>query len=298
MLPRRSAAEKLRRPARWPSSIRPARPLAFLQAAGVPFTAVQSLDNLPAGAKVLVVGRDAIEAERQHLHAGWPVYASEGRAVIVLDQTNPLKYQAIPAEMELAPRTKKNDFGTEVPTAEAARRSSRTPRTRRCAGLQDKDFFTWPGRPPGLPQRLREARRAAARAWCSAARGCEYSALVEVPVGKGVMYLSQLDIGGKLAANPVAQHAPAEPDRHAARTTSWSSPTSRPSIDRRAAWPRRSTPSACSTPRPPMPLAAISDPDKKIALVSATPANLKPLAGNLDALQAFWQRGGTLMLAA
>ncbi len=35
---------------------------------------------------------------------------------------------------------------------------------------------------------------------------------------------------------------------------------------------------------------------KKIAIVSATPAHLKQLAGNPAALEAFWQRGGTLVL--
>jgi beta-galactosidase len=43
-------------------------------------------------------------------------------------------------------------------------------------------------------------------------------------------------------------------------------------------------------------LAAVQAPDKTIALVSATPANLGLLAANLPALQAFWQRRGTLVL--
>ena len=57
----------------------------------------------------------------------------------------------------------------------------------------------------------------------------DYSALVEVPVGKGVMYLSQLDIGREADQSmPWRQHAPAEPDPRAAATTNRRSPTSRP----------------------------------------------------------------------
>ena len=56
------------------------------------------------------------------------------------------------------------------------------------------------------------------------------------------------------------------------------------------------TPSACSTAKAADALAAIGDADKKIAVISATPANLKTLAANLDKLKAFWQRGGTLVL--
>src|SRR5690606_9181337 len=43
------------------------------------------------------------------------------------------------------------------------------------------------------------------------------------------------------------------------------------------------------------PLAAISDDARRIAVVSATPANLAALAGASDALRAFWTRGGTVV---
>ncbi len=42
-------------------------------------------------------------------------------------------------------------------------------------------------------------------------------------------------------------------------------------------------------------LSAIGDPDKRIAVISATPANLKTLAANMDKLNAFWNRGGTVL---
>ena len=43
-------------------------------------------------------------------------------------------------------------------------------------------------------------------------------------------------------------------------------------------------------------LASVGDPDKRIAVVSATPANLRTLAANMDKLTAFWNRGGYIVL--
>jgi beta-galactosidase len=148
------------------------------------------------------------------------VLASEGRAVVVLDQSNPLKYQAIPAEMELAPRTKKSDFGDEMPTAEGRTAFIEDISHPALRGLKDKDFFTWgpdlPAAQAGQPKVAESAHLVFRNAYVKPTRGgksliqcgprLEYSALVEVPVGRGVMYLCQLDLGSKLAVNPVAEH--------------------------------------------------------------------------------------------
>ena len=160
-------------------------------------------------------------------------------------------------------------------------------------GLKDKDFFTWgPGHRVFRNAYVKPTRGGKSLVQCGPR--LQYSALVEVPVGKGVIYLCQLDLGGKLAANAVARQVLVNLSA-AARATSWSTPTSPPSIeDEQLAEAVR--PSGCNPPGSADALAAIPDADKKIALVSATPANLKLLAGDLAALEAFWQRGGTLML--
>ena len=272
---------------------------AFLKSVGQPFTAVQSLDAIPAGAKVLVVGRDAIEAS-QSTSTRLAVCASQGRAVVVLDQTNPLKYQAIPAEMELAPRAKKNDFGAEVPTAEGRTAFIEDTSHPALRGLKDKDFFTWgPDLPAGSAGHLvfRNAYVKPTRGGKSLVQcgpRLEYSALVEVPVGQGVIYLSQLDLGARLAVNPVAQYILLNLIRCGAAyklefgnvaAVIEDGPLGK-AVDTIGLQYARASDT----------LAAIKDADKKIALVSATPANLKLLAENLSALQSFWQRGGTLML--
>ena len=273
---------------------------AFLQRAGVAFTPVPSLDAIPAGAKVLVVGRDAIDAQ-DSTSTRFAICASEGRAVIVLDQSHPLKYQAIPAEMDLAPQTKKNEFGTEVPVADGRTAFIEDSSHPALEGLKDKDFFTWGPDPEGAgaPGHLvfRHAYLKPARGGKSLVQcgpRLEFSALAEVPVGRGVMYLCQLDLGARLAVNPVAQrvllnlvHCGAayklEPAEVAAVIADEQLAKAVDAVGLQYA-------KAADV------LAAIQDPGRKIALVSATPANLKRLAGNLEALGAFWQRSGALVL--
>jgi beta-galactosidase len=280
---------------------------AFLKSAGVPFATVQSLDTVPAGAKVLVVGRDAIEG-KVSTSTRLAVLASEGRAVVVLDQSNPLKYQAIPAEMELAPRTKKSDFGDEMPTAEGRTAFIEDISHPALRGLKDKDFFTWgpdlPAAQAGQPKVAESAHLVFRNAYVKPTRGgksliqcgprLEYSALVEVPVGRGVMYLCQLDLGSKLAVNPVAEHVLVNLIRcgaaykleHAEVTAVIGDEQLGKAVDAIGLEYAKAGDA----------LAAIKDANRKIALVSATPANLRLLAGNPGALESFWQHGGALIL--
>jgi hypothetical protein len=265
---------------------------AFLKSLAQPFTAVDSLNAIPPGAKVLVVGRDAI-AEDDSTSTRLAVLASEGHAVVVLDQSHPLKYQALPAEMELAPRTKKDSFGTEVPTAEGSTAFIEDTSHLALRGLKDKDFFTWG--PHHLVFRnayLKPTRGGKSLIQCGPRLA--YSALVEVPVGKGVMYLCQLNLGGELAANAVAQHVLLNLIRCGAdyklEFANVAAVLDNEQLVKAVDAIGLKYTKADSPP------AAIRDTDKKIALVTASPANLKLLAGNLDALQSFWQRGGTLVL--
>ena len=265
---------------------------AFLKRTGQPFTALQSLDAVPASAKVLVVGRDAIEA-KDSTSTRLAVLASEGRAVVVLDQTQPLKYQAIPAEMDLAPRVKKNDFGMEIPTAEGRTAFLEDTSHPALRGLQDKDFFTWG--PDHLVYRnayVKPTRGGKSLVQCGPR--LQYSALVEVPVGQGVLYLSQLDAGAKLAVNPVAQQlllnlircGAAYRQEHANVAAVIEDGLLGKAVDAIGLQYTKADDA----------LAALEDSDKQIALISATPANLKRLAGQPELLRSFWQRGGKLML--
>jgi len=304
---------------------------AFLKSNGVAFTPVVSIyTTIPAAVKVLVVGSEAIQAA-DATSTRLAAFADQGRAVIVLDQSHPLQGAAIPAKMELAPRTKKNDSGAELPAAEGRTAFIEDTSHPALLGLMDKDFFTWGPDPPvaqsrpgrltlqlnqqaeSLPGRATLQRRQQddqsahlvfRNAYMKPARGgksllqcgprLEYSALVEVPVGQGVMYLCQLDMGNKLAVNPVARQllfnlihcGAAYKLEHAEVAAVISDGQLRKAVD---AIGLQYAGAADA-------LAAIQDAGRKIALVSATPANLKLLAGNQGALDSFWQRGGALFL--
>ncbi len=271
---------------------------AFLQKRGVPFATVTSLDR-PPQTKVLLIGRDAIEAG-ESTSTRLAALASEGRAVIVLDQSHPLRYQALPAELELAPRSRQNDFGMEIPTSEGRSAFVEDASHPAVHGLRDKDFFTWGPDVAGASARHLIYRNAyvkptrGAKSLIQCGPRLEHSALVEVPVGQGVMYLSQLDVGAKLADNVVAQHilfnlirgAAAYRLEHAHVATAIANEQLRKAVDAIGLQCSRAADA----------LATITDPGKKVALVSATAGNLKALAADLSALQAFWQRGGTLVL--
>jgi beta-galactosidase len=239
-----------------------------------------------------VVGRDALQAG-DSTSTRLAVLASEGRSVVVLDQSHPLKYQALPAELEPAPRTKKNEFGTAVPAAEGRTAFLEDLSHAAVRGLKDQDFFTWG--PEQLVFRnayLKPTRGGKSLVQCGPR--LEYSALVEVPVGPGVLYLCQLNVGSRLAENAVAQHILLNLLRSAAayrlEPAQVAATLADPALARAV--------EAIGLEYAPVddPLAAIQDPARSIALVSATSAHLQRLAANPERLAAFWQRGGTLFL--
>ena len=265
---------------------------AFLEKLGQSHTVVTSLENLPSTARVILIGRDAI-AEQDSTSTQLAVLAAEGRSVIVLDQSSPLKYQAIPAELELAPRTKKNEFGDEVPTADGRTAFIEDSAHPALTGLQDKDFFTWG--PDHLVYRnayLKPTRGAKSLLQCGPR--LTQSALVEVPIGRGVLYLCQLDLGAKLEVNPVAQHlllnlircAAGYKLEHAAVSTVVDNPALEHAL----------TAIGLQSSKADDVLTALNTPDAKIAIISATSASLQTLAQKHDALAAFWERGGTVIL--
>ena len=72
------------------------------------------------------------------------------------------------------------------------------------ANLRAKDFFTWPGQDSGVFFNAYGSPDRARRRYCNAARRWD-SALVEVPVGKGVLLLCQARVEEKLVDSAVSQ---------------------------------------------------------------------------------------------
>jgi len=253
---------------------------AFLQAQRIVFTAVTNLVSLPEAARVLLVGPDALsagEATSSRL-AAW---ASAGRRVIVLDQTHPLQFHGLPCEMNAEQNTGRTAFieDTEHPAVR---------------GLSNRDFFTWSGDEIVYRNAYQKPTRGA-KSLIQCHRRLKNSALVEVPVGSGLMLLSQLDLGAKLATNAVAQTlllnlldyaadyqlefrpvaAAVATDPLLAQTVEAIGLANTPAADARA---------------------ALAMPKAKILLIHASPANLKQLADSAAPVQAFLNAGGFIVL--
>jgi len=252
---------------------------------------VTSLDNLPE-VKVLLVGPDAL-SEADSTSTALAAFASVGRAVIVLDQTNVLKYQALPAEMAPADRTRRSDFGTEVPAADGKTAFIEDASHPVLRGLLDKDFFTWPGDHWVYRNAYVKPVRGG-KSLLQVGSRLLNSALVEVPVGKGLMVLCQLDMGAKLDRSVVAR-------RLLANLVEYGRDYKQEIANVAAALEDEQLGKAMDAIgvqyiRAADALSAIGDPDKNVAVISATPANLKALAANRPKLEAFWNRGGYVLL--
>jgi beta-galactosidase len=251
----------------------------FLKEQGIPATTLADLKKLPEAGRMLIVGKDALDAAEStssHL-AAW---ASAGHSVIVLEQKHPLRYQGLPAEMEAAENDGRVAFpeDTEHPVF---------------AGLKSGDFFTW------SPDEIvyRNAYGKPTRGGKSLAQ-CHHrlanSALVEVPAGKGLLLLCQLVVGEKLADNAVARQLLLNLISYGAKYKLEYRPVA-----------------VCAADNPQLvaaldgvglqyskaadPVAALAVPGVKIAVVSASPANLKALADNRDKVEKFTKEHGYIL---
>ncbi|MGI6494478.1 MAG: sugar-binding domain-containing protein [Kiritimatiellia bacterium] len=252
----------------------------------VPFVRVASLANPPA-AKVLLVGPDAL-VPADSTSPALAAHAAAGHAVVVLDQTHPLEHRALPAEMETVstntePWAASGNTGFIEDSAHPV-----------FTGLANKDFFTWGGA-AGAPMYRNAYTKPekGGRSLLQVGPCLGHTALVEVPVGKGVLLLSQLAIGGRLERNATAQRLllnlietglayKREFANVAAVLENDDLEQALDDIGLRYSYAAN-------------PLEAISDPGIKIAVVSATPEHLAALAGAMPQVQAFWERGGTIL---
>lgn len=252
---------------------------AFLKRVGQPFTALNSLENLSGAAKVLVVGKDALSPQ-EATSTRLAVYALSGKRVVVLEQTNPLKYAALPADIAA-----QNNQGRTAFLEDSTHPTLR--------GLQNADFFTW-GDDEVVYRNAYLKPQRGARSLVQVDDNLKNSALLEIPVGKGIMLLSQLVVGEKSASEPVAaqlmwnllDYAATYKQEYRAVATAISDPQTQKALDVLG----------LQATKVAGPLQALSDSGVKTALVSATPANLKILAANLAKVKAFNAAGGTLVL--
>jgi beta-galactosidase len=252
---------------------------AFLKSQGVAFDAVADLKKLPPEAKVLVIGRDAVslaESTSSRLAA----YAAAGRAVVVLEQKHPLKFQAVPAEM--AAEANEGRVGFLEDADHPAFR-----------GLRDRDFFTW-----GADERVyRDAYGKPTRGGRSLLQcgdTLRNSALVEVPTGKGTMLLSQLLVEEKRPHNAVAQQLLLNLIGYGAGYRQTFRPVDAV-VDTSPQLARTLDACGLTYTRAADPLAALAHPGG-IAVVHACPAHLKALADHPAEVERFTAAGGWIVL--
>jgi beta-galactosidase len=164
---------------------------AFLEQQQVGFTSVEDLDALPTDARVLVVGPDALDATESTSSRLAAYGLGGGRRVVVLEQANPLRFQGLPA-----------DVGADSNQGYTA--FAEDPEHPVLHGLAQKDFFTWgPGVPVYRNAYRKPGRGATSLIQCGAP--LDRTALAEVPVGEGLLLLCQLTVGSNLAGNATAR---------------------------------------------------------------------------------------------
>lgn len=168
---------------------------------GIRFTEIESFETMvvrasrspfraPKATTVLVVGKDAL-TPRQATDPMWQALALDGTRILVLDQRNPLHYQAVPADLEVTERSGRVAFSEnlEHPAMD---------------GLNQPDFFTWSQDHIVYRNAYKKATKGAeSLIQCDHELSC--TALVECSAKDGLLLLCQLAVGDKLDTDPVAQ---------------------------------------------------------------------------------------------
>lgn len=253
---------------------------ARLKARGIPFTDVARFEDLPDKAQVVLVGQDAL-TPRQATDPKWRALAAGGARILVLDQANPLHFQAVPADFEVTDRVGRVAFPENGSHPIFA-------------GLDDPDFFTWSKDHVVYRNVYKKATRGAlSLVQCDDELGC--SAIASCTVNDGLMLLCQMVVGEKLAYDPVAQRLF---DNMLAYCAGYKPVRKRTAVALDEASPagKLLAGSGLHYDKAGDALQAISDGQHDIVIADATPENLAKLAGQPAKVKAFAARGGWLML--
>ena len=261
--------------------------IARLKERGVDFVSINSLDEVPASGRVLVVGRNAVKADEAR-SVRWSQLAAEGRSIVVLEQEHPLHGQAVPADVGVSEYD-----GTMVEMA--------IPSHPVLEGLRPGDFHTWSdGHTVYRNAYSKPTRGARVPLHCDVegdSAGPEYThtPLVFAPVNQGIVMLSQLAIGEKLDTDPVARrmfdglmayaldYELVERPTFAVLNPAGTKASMLNSIGLKYELVED-------------PLAALENGPEAIVVVDATPENLEKLADVADKVREFASQGGWLML--
>ena len=255
---------------------------ARLKERGVGFNETDGLAKVPATAKVLIVGKDAITNELLSTSPQWLALATRGTRLLVLEQKYPLHYQAVPADFEV---------GRNLVGRVAFLQNLEHPIS---AGLDQPDFFTWSKDHIVYRNPYRKAS-AGARSLIQCDTELGYSGLAECTTGESVMLLCQLVVGEKLATDPVAQRLFDNLLAYAASYTPLRRSTAVAIVPDSL---RGQSLAGSGLAFDPIqdPLAEVVSGKHEILIADASPATLKSLSGSVDKVRSFAEKGGWLFL--
>ncbi|MBM3494370.1 MAG: hypothetical protein FJX72_08630, partial [Armatimonadetes bacterium] len=251
----------------------------FLESRWIPFTKVAGLKALPKSAAVLLIGPDALDATTS-ASSRLAAWASSGKRLVVLDQKHPLRYQGLPVPIEATEHTGRTAYIEDASNPA-------------CSGLRSEDLWTWGVNVPVYRNAYgKPARGARSLIQCHARLA--NSALIEIPVDTGLMLLCQLTVGTNVDRSAPAQrmllnliHRAVTYKRvyRAVKTHVVADQSFARALD---AIGLKHTPAANARE------AVAGAGAGRLAIVEATPANLKQIASG--AARAFVETGGRLML--
>ncbi|MGB2822868.1 MAG: glycoside hydrolase family 2 TIM barrel-domain containing protein, partial [Phycisphaerae bacterium] len=252
---------------------------ARLARRGIPFTEVKSVDEIARPVKLLIVGADAVPEDKA-ADPMWHALAAGGTKMLVLDQVHPLHYQAVPADLDVTGHTGRVAFSEDLSHPVFA-------------GLAQADFFTWSDDHVVYRNAYKKASTGA-RSLVQCDRELNYTALSQCQVRDGLMMLCQLAVGRKLGTDPVARRLF---DNMVNYLAAYAPVRKDTAVVVDAAAPAGKLLRSIGLKHDDVadPVAAISG-GHGIAVIDATPANLKKLAAAGDKVRAFTSKGGWIML--
>jgi len=251
-----------------------------LQARQIEFTDAGTIGEIPNSARVIVIGKDVLNA-REAAEPRWTALAGSGKRLLVVEQTHPLHFVATPADF--APTTNTGRVAFMENTAHPI-----------FAGLDQPDFFTWSRDQIVYRNAYRKATRGATSlADCDEQLGC--SAISECQVNDGLLLLCQMVVGDKLEFDPVAQRLFDNMLAYCADYVSVNKPVA-VVMDEGSPAAKLLADTGVTYDKSNDALAALSGGKYDILVAGATPAMLKSLADAPQKVNAFTRRGGWLML--
>ncbi|MFW6286610.1 MAG: hypothetical protein ACOC29_01590, partial [Candidatus Sumerlaeota bacterium] len=254
--------------------------VARLKERGINHLPVNSMAEIPADFELLIVGRNAV-SEKQATDIQWIKWASGGRKVLVLEQENPLHYQAVGTDLEPSEYKGRIVFSQNLDHPVFA-------------DIDQEDLTCWSGDHVVYKNVYEKATKGAVSlAHCD--NMLNYSAMSFLPVNDGAMLLNQLVVGEKMQSDKVAEYLFDNMVNYMADYEKVPKQTA-VVVDMESPMGKMIGGMGLNFRTADDPLAAMADKENDIVLVQATKDNMSKLAGAPEAVRAFNQRGGWLTI--